>query len=95
MDIAERLSAKLATYLQFVLTIDKAFYANNPVRYETNRPDFANTQLFSHLSLGTHPLSAVEIFGRSEADAVGVVQLIAHNAVGRLSCLRQLMIASL
>lgn len=81
---------KLNGFLQLALTIDKTFYANNPLHYHTTRPELANKELFCHLSLGTTSLSAVDIFGRSELDATGVVQLLAQNLVTRLYYIYQL-----
>lgn len=33
LEITEKTSQKLTSYLQFVLTIDRSFYANNPLTY--------------------------------------------------------------
>lgn len=80
---------KLTAYLQLILTVDRTFYSNNPVRFETTREDLASKELFFHLFLGKTALSAIDLFGRSETDAVGVVHLIAQNIVGRLFYLHQ------
>lgn len=40
--IAEGFVTKLSNYLQLALTIDKCFYANNPISFEINRPDLAS-----------------------------------------------------
>ena len=43
--------------------------------------------LFCHLSLGSASFSAIEIFGKDEKEAVGVVELISQNILLRLAYL--------
>jgi hypothetical protein len=73
MQAIYQLSKSISTYLQLALTIDKTFYSNNPVLTTSSRPDLAAKDLFCHLSLGKLSLSAIDLFGRSEQDALGVV----------------------
>ncbi len=46
------LSDAIITYIKFELTIDKYLYANNPMKFNVDRMDIANFELFSHLALG-------------------------------------------
>lgn len=63
LQVTEKVSQKMSSYLQVALTIDRTFYANNPLSSTITRKDLAKKELFCHLSLGTTPFSAIEIFG--------------------------------
>jgi hypothetical protein len=85
LELAESLSGKLTQFIELALTVDRSFYANNPIDFHLTRNDPGQRELFCHLSLGKIDYSAIEMFGNSETDAVATVQLLAQNTLFRVS----------
>lgn len=78
------LSDAIITYIKFELTIDKYLYANNPMKFNVDRMDIANFELFSHLALGKTNINSSQIFGKSLSDSIDIVSGVGVNVMNRL-----------